>query len=218
MKRAGRYWVPDVDNHFAPLFERGEEFQMDRLETALDYVEDFTTALDCGAHVGSWSIRMAKEFNAVYAFEPSRETFACLDRNTSNRSNVFALNVAVGDRPGFVSMCVDDTRGEGNTGAYFIKPINGENGGLDTVRMMTIDSLGFDHGVGFIKLDVEGAELLALRGAVQTIKANKPVIFLEAKKKMGERFGFKLEAPLKYLEGLGARCAKQIVNDYIFVF
>lgn len=218
MKRAGKYWVPDVDTHFTPIFERGDEFQLDRLEIALDYVKDFNTALDCGAHVGTWSLRMATEFNAVYAFEPNPETFACLDRNTAIRNNIFALNVAVGDKAGFVTMQVDDTRGAGNTGAYYIQPVNGVNGGLHNVRMMTIDGLGFLQGVGFIKLDVEGAELLALRGAIQTIKANKPVIFLEAKKGMGERFGCKLDAPMKYLEALGAKCVKQIVNDYIFVF
>ena len=46
------------------------------------------------------------------------------------------------------------------------------------VAVRTLDSFNL-KGVSFIKVDIEGAELLMLKGAVKTIKTNTPVIYLE---------------------------------------
>jgi hypothetical protein len=45
-------------------------------------------------------------------------------------------------------------------------------------EMRTLDSFELDN-VGFIKIDVEGAQLLVLMGAEETIKRNKPVMLVE---------------------------------------
>lgn len=46
------------------------------------------------------------------------------------------------------------------------------------VPVHTLDSFKL-KGISLIKVDVEGAELLMLKGAVETIKNNRPAIYLE---------------------------------------
>ncbi len=50
------------------------------------------------------------------------------------------------------------------------------------VRGITLDDffMNVNEKAGFIKIDIEGAELLALRGAVELIKKNHPIIYVEA--------------------------------------
>lgn len=60
---------------------------------------------------------------------------------------------------------------------------------LVPVTMRTIDSYGFDD-VDFIKIDVEGAELGVLRGAVETIKRCRPAVQMEIMEKQCKLFGY----------------------------
>jgi len=59
----------------------------------------------------------------------------------------------------------------------------------ETVSSVTIDSICDTLGLspGFIKLDIEGAELLALRGAEATLKNCRPIVLLEASDLMMSR-------------------------------
>jgi Methyltransferase FkbM domain len=51
----------------------------------------------------------------------------------------------------------------------------------ETLQTLTIDSLGLDH-CAFIKLDVEGMEDLAIRGALGTLRKIRPILFFERHK------------------------------------
>src|SRR5204862_6820425 len=46
------------------------------------------------------------------------------------------------------------------------------------VRLATLDSYGFEN-VGFLKIDVEGSEMEVLAGARETIRMNRPNMFIE---------------------------------------
>ena len=54
------------------------------------------------------------------------------------------------------------------------------------VRTMTIDGAGLKR-VDLIKLDIEGMELEALAGAVETIKRERPILYVETIKVDGEQ-------------------------------
>lgn len=212
MKKAGEFWVPSDDSYFAKIFERGETFQLDRLEVAMQYVTDWSCAVDGGAHVGSWSIIMAEAFDKVIAIEASSDTYKCLMKNTLEYGHVSLIHAALGNMDlGTASVCDDKTR-VGNSGSRFV---NFDTSG--DVNNMTLDSLNLDS-LGFLKLDVEGCELFALEGAVKTIKKFKPVIFMEVKKGMAERFDIETNAPVKFLNSLGAKMVKRIKSDCIFIF
>lgn len=211
MKQAGGLWLPDADQHFATHFEQTGGFQLDRLARALTYVRRGDVAVDGGAHVGSWSLEMAKHFWRVYAFEPAADTYECLVANTDLVNAIIPLRIALGDKPGLVAMTWEERHAaSGNTGARYMTE------GDDTL-VVPLDGLGLDS-VALLKLDVEGAEYLALKGAERLLRASRPVVYVEVKKGFAERFNSKMEAPLRFLAELGAHEVERIKADHIFVF
>jgi FkbM family methyltransferase len=126
-------------------------------------------------------------FECVYTFEPEPRNFACLSRNMEDRENVFAARGVLGDKRGTVGLAVHS---KGTGGHNIVGP-----GPLPTYR---IDDLALEH-CDAILLDVEGYEMHALRGALDTIKRCKPLLVVEENKKAHGK-GFKrgdIEALLK---------------------
>jgi len=212
MKKVGGYWLPDEDRYFKQFFMKGDGFQIERLQEAMKHVKHFRTAIDGGAHVGSWTRYMAGRFEKVYAFEPARETFFCLERNTEHLRNVQLEKAALGADYGMVAMTIDPKQwARGNTGSYYAELNKGDT------PLIPLDSLGL-YDVDLLKLDVEGAELLALEGARKTIEKCKPVVIMEIKAGYGARFGADDKAPLAFLQSMGARLVARIKADHILTF
>jgi FkbM family methyltransferase len=133
-----------------------------------------TTALDVGANVGAYALLLglwAGGRGRVYAFEPAPDAHAGLVAHIAlNRLGdvVRPVAAAVGDRESHAEMAISHTAGE----SRLVAP--GERRGtVATVPVVTIDGFCAREGVvpGFIKIDVEGWELAALRGARRTIAA-----------------------------------------------
>jgi hypothetical protein len=64
--------------------------------------------------------------------------------------------------------------------------------GNDFVEVDTIDNLVFPNRVDVIKMDVEGSEAKALKGAVKTIKMHHPVLIISAYHKIGDLYNIVL--------------------------
>lgn len=126
-------------------------------------------AIDGGAHVGSWSVLMARYFFRVYAFEPCTESFESLQKNTSEYANITRVKWALGDRYQDVESYAP--KGRTTLTARRVRP---GKGGL----MMPLDQFGLD-ACDFVKFDLEGYELKALRGAEQTIRKFSPYLVIE---------------------------------------
>ncbi len=170
------------------------------------YVTNFKCAIDCGAHYGTWAVSMAKEFGQVVAIEGRKDLFDCLYNNTFNVPNIDCKHAAIGDEQDRIVEIgiIPKWEGSANSG---VACIVGENNDNETVKvfnevsMITIDSLNLDS-VGFIKLDIEGYEQHALRGAEQTLLAHKPVIIFEEMKGQCTQFGVPMGDTGKYLDSL----------------
>jgi len=130
---------------------------------------------DVGANVGLYSLLAARLDPAgkTYAFEPLPKNTWYLHRHFELNSiqNAQVLELAISDQIGTHSFCEAGDRSMGHLG---------KNGKL-RVRTATLDSLLHEEEIpapDYIKMDIEGAELMALRGASECIQRHRPAIFL----------------------------------------
>lgn len=139
-------------------------------------------AIDGGAHVGSWAIEMSDYFSDVYAFEPCAESFTMLKDNMAYRraGSIHLNQKALMDKCCLVS--VDPPRPKRRTLTARQVSYGGD------VQAVSIDSLELP-GCDLIKLDLEGAEYLALQGAAETIRKFNPFLVVEFNG-LGSRFGY----------------------------
>lgn len=149
-------------------------------------VKDFSVAIDGGAHVGTWAAVMAECFGRVFAFEPTPETFSMLTENMAQFPNVVSRNEALMDVAGRVDVLQPRPKRTKLTARFCRKSETG------AVPCIAIDDLALGS-CGLIKLDLEGAEPLALNGARQTIKRHRPTLVIEVWGLSG-RFGHHPEA------------------------
>lgn len=132
-------------------------------------IQDYSLAIDGGAHLGGWTRIMAAHFAQVVAFEPSA-AFEQLRENCADLPNVQLMRAALMARHGKAA-CTSKP-GRAITGLRFAPDAHGE------VPALAIDDLGLTS-CGLLKLDVEGCEWLALNGARQTIARCRPFIMCE---------------------------------------
>jgi FkbM family methyltransferase len=166
------------DGLFAGTFERGERSVFAGL------VKPGMTVLDIGAHAGLYTLiasKLAGDTGRVISFEPSpRERARLLKHLALNRrGNVTVKPVALGETDGEATLYVV----QGNeTGCNSLRP--GDVGASQPVRvpLRRLDDLHARGEIGrvdVVKMDIEGGELSALRGAGAFFRAERPVLLCE---------------------------------------
>lgn len=156
-------------------------------------VTNYSMAIDGGSHAGAWTVIMSERFNSVHAFEPHPRTFEYLAENCAGLDNVTLHNNAIMDKP-----CNVDVYAPGRTTLTATQVRYAANGGTQAVA---IDSFNFQE-CGLLKLDIEGAEFMAIQGAMETIKRCRPFIIVEANN-LGRRFGYENRDTLQLIRSLG---------------
>lgn len=210
MKIIDTWAVPDADNYVMQKLHGDDCYQRKHLDRAMKYVKLHRLAIDGGAHIGTWTRQMCKWFDRVISFEPSSDTFKCLEHNIQDRGNVELRHQALGSVHGRVKMTLDGydkAIRNGNTMAMFVTD-------GDEVERITIDSLGVTD-LDFLKLDVEGSEPDALMGAIETLLRCKPVVLFEDKNHWF-RYGYGRTAPGDFLTKLGASFLYVVGCDQIW--
>ena len=129
------------------------------------------TAVDVGAWYGPWTVRLAGLADRVVSIEPNPDLAAAV-RARCPAAHV--VEAAASDQDGTAELYLPP----GGRGAEGTASLEHTGGRSITVRRVTIDGLGLT-GVRFIKMDIEGHEAAALRGAEQTIRRDSPMLVLE---------------------------------------
>jgi len=201
------HWM-DVDGHTR---DGKPTYQYKKYQAALAHVKTRGRALDIGAHVGLWSRVMALDFDEVLAFEPVPAHIECWKANMKHASNARLYETALGRRAGVVQMHQPELGSSG--GARVAYPGDIPNA-AQSVDMQLLDDYLLDY-IDFLKIDNEGYEYYVLRGAIATLKRCKPVIIVEQKPGMAQRFGLEETEAVSFLKGLGATLHQEIQGDYI---
>ena len=147
---------------------------------------------DVGAHIGYHSLGFAALGAEVLCFEPNPANAARLklhlERNQPLACRVRHLGVALSDGDGEMTFMQDTNLDRGSTGSHLMgvkTPLRNESYATFervTVPTLRIDSLIEERGERppeVIKIDVEGAEALVLRGGARFFADGHPIILME---------------------------------------
>lgn len=133
--------------------------------------------LDIGANLGFMTMALLNAGELVYAYEPQPAIYDLLDKNTKGWDGTcWIWNKALGSRNETAKMPRIRYGSKGNYGGAGIGH-RSELGTID-VDVETLDSQELEN-VKFIKIDVEGFEAEVLRGGFETIKRDKPIMYIE---------------------------------------
>lgn len=126
---------------------------------------------EVGAFIGTYSIRLAKHYGKVYAFEPNPENYFTLMQNIeeNNVKNIEVFNVACADFEGEADFYL------GGPGSSLIK--NPSHIGAVRVKVNKLDNL-IDKADVF-KIDCEGGEVMVIKGMQRIISEHHPIIIIE---------------------------------------
>jgi len=155
---------------------------------------------DCGAFTGDTIADFLKasggSYNRIWAAEPDLSNYKQLQQYIKNGrlTNIEAVNKGIFSHAGRLPFQEEGT---------MLSMIT--NASERTIEVDTIDNITAGAPVTYIKMDVEGAELQALQGAEQTIRAYKPVLGISIYHKKRDL----IDIPL-YI--------KEIAPDYRFYF
>lgn len=213
MKEFGGWFFPAHERHMIEWLAQYNDVDEGRLRyqgkkqravLKLCPPERRRVAVDVGAHVGLWSYYLAKEFAHVHAFEPIAEHRVCFERNVI-AENVLLYHSALGECEQCVSMHITPT----SSGGTWVSSV-----GAGDARMARLDTFELDD-VDLIKIDCEGRELPVLQGAEQTLRRCKPVVIVEQKPGMAQKFGLAEQGAVEYLRSLGAEVRAAMSGDFL---
>jgi len=140
-------------------------------------LSDEEVFVDCGAYIGDTLLVFLREarnrFRKAFLLEPDPRNLARLQATVAalpldQQERIEILPVAVADAPGTLGFSMHD--------AASALSATGEV----EVPCRTLDELLGDDEATFLKMDVEGAELLALTGAAEHIRRHRPLLAISA--------------------------------------
>jgi FkbM family methyltransferase len=204
-----RFEVRDaVESFRVERFGGEEEF----LRQILDELRPGDTLFDVGACVGMVAIHAARRGANVVAFEPDPFYGGRLDTNLAlNGTRVQVVRWAVSDGDGEATLFTD---GAGGASPSLMQ--KGSRGKV-TVKTRAIDgavSSGELPAPSVVKLDIEGAEILALRGMQDLLTSPRAprAIFLELHPDMLPAFGSSAEEVRALLASAGYAAEHEITR------
>jgi len=185
-------------------------FEMGILQELQFFIKKNAVIFDIGANIGNHSIYWAIKSNAkkIYSFEPVHDTFNILKKNialnkVTEKVKIFNIGLSNEKVNGSISFYNPE-----NIGSTQIK--QDLNGNLSLEKLDNI--IIIEDTIDFLKIDVEGHELEVLQGGKETIKAYKPIIFIESFPKNTMKVH-------EYLTNLGYKSIKEFPNyNFLFIF
>lgn len=197
--REGWYW-PFKDRSCWPWLQNEKDNPM----LVAAYCTERRTVIQAGGNVGFYVKPYAQMFDRVITFEPERLNFQCLVQNITE-PNVIKVQACLGYERNAVGMIVSRK----NIGAYHVSDSPG------IIPTLLIDDFAVQD-CDLIHLDIEGFELNALRGAVETIRRCRPVIALEWMNH-GEKYGAPDSVVESFLHSLDYVAHGDVYHDKVFI-
>ena len=169
--------------------------------------------VDAGANIGQYTLLAAMEVGIhgqVHAFEPVPKNFKQLAAHVlkNNLTNIVHMSmIPLWYKPETLSLCLRADMAD-NAGAYSVGMPSEGGDVLSWVNCLatTLDDYVAEKSlkkVDFIKMDIEGSEWFALRGAVSLFSYCQPTILLEINRETCRMVGYEPEKLWEFLKPYG---------------
>jgi FkbM family methyltransferase len=209
------------------LVQKGD-IDPDEREILSQLVKPGDCVFDVGTYWGWYTIlfcNLVKNSGSIHCFEPVPPSYEMLLENVkiNEYSNVLINNVALSDVNGEVDIFVPKNQyGLASLKQHF----DGENEHYkcSSIQLDEYVSEKKIKNIALIKVDIEGAEMLFLRGGKTTLQSEeKPILMLEYLEKFAVNFGYTFEDVMTLMMKYGYRTyiikngkLKQIYKDISF--
>jgi FkbM family methyltransferase len=167
--------------------------------------------IDIGANLGYYSVilgKLLKPSDKLFAFEANPLVMDMLNKNIAIndlQDDIEVFNCALTDlNDQKLSLYLPLRAGSSAASLNKLHPQDKNNSiEILTKRLDDVGQIRNLDKISLIKIDVEGAELDVIKGALETIRKNKPVLFIELLRKWSKVFGYHPNDVLIILQELG---------------
>jgi FkbM family methyltransferase len=187
--------------YFFGAYEPIESFLLHEL------LEEDDVVVDAGANIGFYTLLMAQKVKSgkVFGFEPVPKNFSTLKHNISFSPHIHKIqlqNNGLWHEKDLLQFSLDESM-EDNVGSFTAGRVDRALS-REACEVFPLDDFcqGFAK-LDFIKMDIEGAELSALRGAQKTIERLRPQFLIEINRRACERFGYNQEEIFMFFKKRG---------------
>jgi FkbM family methyltransferase len=171
------------DQYVGASLRKYGEFSPGESDVFKAFIRPGDVVVEVGANIGAHTVELSRLVvpgGAVHAFEPQRVVFQTLCANVALNGcmNVFTHQAAIGAAPGEILVPFLPPNMPNNFGGLSLHgTVRGE-----PVPLRTLDELGLT-ACRFLKLDCEGMEVEALRGAANMVRTLHPILYVENDRK-----------------------------------
>ena len=178
--------------------------------TVVSLARNSNIIFDIGGNIGQMALLFSKYAGKVYTFEPIPAVAERIEKNIKLNhleSKIILSRVALTNFKGQIKFGLppDSNRGTGST----VITESSKNNTIE-VEATTLDDFILQHGIqdiDLIKMDIEGAELFALKGMKSILsKTKKPIIILEMTLAMMKQAGYGPNELMSFLQQYGYAC------------
>lgn len=219
--RLGTNWVPlEPQDEVAACTALGKLYDKEVFDMIALNVPDDAVIIDLGSHLGQMSQEFAKiaPRGWVHAVEAHPFIYDVMTMNfaENNIQNITAYNRAIWDEAGKELFYPrEDYSRWRNRSSFGIEPTAAVSPHGHVVHSMTVDELNLPR-VDAIKIDVQGSDLAAMRGARETIKRCRPIIVFELEDFICQRwFQEKTSDYLDFVDEIGYTVVEIYQHNYL---
>jgi FkbM family methyltransferase len=175
----GMKWIVGSSDHGCWL----GSYESIKQKQLFKYLKPGMVVYDIGAHVGFYTLLLSRAVGSegmVYAFEPFPDNVIFLRKHhqLNKLVNIIIEEYAISDANGEVNFYCHHVS---NYSGSIMRINGGDNHRILKVKTITLDHYVYQHNnhlPDLIKIDIEGAEYLALIGMQNIIKNKNPILLL----------------------------------------
>ena len=215
--KTGNYWLPDPNKDRVLIdIVSNRIFDEEIVNTALNYIKFGDNVLDIGSNFGQMAVLFSKAVGAgkVVSFEADPWIYKVFQKNILENGcrNVISYNNAVWDKTGEILLYPEaDFSKFDSWGSFGIDPTATAG---QKIKSIKIDDINLPRPIKLIKIDIQGADLNALKGSKNLILTDKPIILFEHEELFDKQFNTSWKDYEDFFKEINYNIEKISINNY----